>query len=118
MFTLYWDIVVVLGMGDRPLSSDLVVECLTNTDADGIMLPPSIMEEMSLDPDQTQVLAKLKSAIFIGGACLLAQSPHSCFNKERHHLLTRSLTGELAPEAGDKLVRNGVPLGNFIGTTE
>jgi hypothetical protein len=77
MFTLYWDIVVILGMGERPLSSDLVVECLTNTDADGIMLPPSIMEEMSLDPEQIQVLAKLKAAIFIGGAYRLAQSTHT-----------------------------------------
>ncbi|KAB5562844.1 hypothetical protein GE09DRAFT_1172045 [Coniochaeta sp. 2T2.1] len=89
---LHWNTTMVLGVGNRPLSSDLVVEYLKSVDVDGIGLPPSILEEMSLDPEQTKTLAKLKLAIFLGG--------------------------ELAPEVGDKLVRSGVGLANVIGTTE
>jgi len=55
-------------MSERPLSPDPVVECLTCGDVDSIILPPSVLEEMSGDPGQTQALAKLKLAIVLGGA--------------------------------------------------
>lgn len=90
--TFYWDTPVVLGIADRPLTADLVVECLANMDVDSALLPPATIEDMSQTDDGTKALAGLKSLCFGGG--------------------------NLAREAGNRLVKNGVRFSNLIGATE
>ncbi|KAF3065896.1 Carboxylic acid reductase [Daldinia childiae] len=89
---LYFDIPIALGISDRPLSIDLVVECIDNLDVEGVMLPPAMLEEMSQNDEWIRPLMKLKIVIFGGG--------------------------NLNKEAGDRLVKNGVRLVNVIGATE
>lgn len=67
--TLYWDTPVALIIGERPLTSDLVVEMLGHSGADSAFLPPSILEEMSRTPDGIAVLKKLNFVCFGGGKC-------------------------------------------------
>ncbi|KAH9906522.1 hypothetical protein F4778DRAFT_801801 [Xylariomycetidae sp. FL2044] len=90
--SLYWDVHMILGIGDRPMSSQLVVQCLENNDAKGAILPPSIVEDISLDDHDTSVLAKLDTVIFCGG--------------------------NLARDSGNALVSKGVNLMNVIAATE
>ncbi|KAI1413959.1 acetyl-CoA synthetase-like protein [Hypoxylon sp. FL1857] len=89
---LYWDTPIALGIGDRPLSIDLIIESLENADVEGIMLPPAMLEEISHNDEYIRPLAKLNLVLFGGG--------------------------NLNRDAGDKLVRNGVKLANVIGATE
>ncbi|KAI1380798.1 nonribosomal peptide synthetase [Hypoxylon crocopeplum] len=89
---VYWGNPIAIGLPDRPLSSDSVVECLDNLDVEGILLPPAILEEMSQSAHYTQSLSKLKIVAFGGG--------------------------DLSKNAGNKLSRNGVTLMNVIGATE
>jgi hypothetical protein len=89
---LYWGRPVALGIGSRPLSTDLVVSCLDNLDVECAILPPAILEEMSQREDCIRVLRNC-SFIMFGG-------------------------GKLAPDAGNHLVKNGITLWNFIGATE
>ncbi|KAI1074775.1 hypothetical protein F5B20DRAFT_573887 [Whalleya microplaca] len=63
---IYWGNPIALGIVERPLSLDLVVECLDHLDVDGILLPPVILEQMSRSPLYIQPLAKLKMVIFGG----------------------------------------------------
>lgn len=58
---------MAFGIGERPLSIDLVIECLENADVEGVMLPPAMLEEMSHSEENTQALAKLKIVTFGGG---------------------------------------------------
>ncbi|KAK4447368.1 hypothetical protein QBC34DRAFT_440122 [Podospora aff. communis PSN243] len=88
----YWDTPAALGIGDRPLSSDMVLECLKYSHADAVVLPPAIYEELSQIDDAIDVLKGLSFAAFGGGT--------------------------LAQEAGNRLVKGGVRLVNFIGATE
>ncbi|KAK0648487.1 hypothetical protein B0T16DRAFT_388706 [Cercophora newfieldiana] len=88
----YWDTPSALGIGDRPLSSDMALECLKYSHADAVVLPPAIYEELSQIDDAIDVLKGLSFAAFGGG--------------------------NLAADAGNKLVKGGVRLVNFIGTTE
>lgn len=83
---------VALGIADRPLSSDLVQECLQHCDAESTFLPPAILEDMSHSQDFIESLARLKYVAFGGG--------------------------NLTREAGNRLVENGVPLQNMIAATE
>jgi hypothetical protein len=64
---LYWDAPVVLGIGDRPLTPDSVIAYLDNSRADSVMLPPSILEEMSKMDEGIEALRKLKFVAFGGG---------------------------------------------------
>ncbi|KAK3343348.1 hypothetical protein B0H65DRAFT_590229 [Neurospora tetraspora] len=88
----YWDTPGALGIGERPLSSDLVVEYIKYADVEGMTLPPAILEELSQDEESIQALKKLNFVSFGGG--------------------------NLAPESGDRLVDNGVTLCNLISATE
>lgn len=90
--SIYWNTPMAFGIGERPLSIDLVIECLENADVEGVMLPPAMLEEMSHSEENTQALAKLKIVTFGGG--------------------------NLNKEAGDRLVKSGVFLNNVIGATE
>ncbi|KAI0177636.1 nonribosomal peptide synthetase [Pestalotiopsis sp. NC0098] len=77
---------------DRPLSSDLVVETLQKVDAEATFLPPAILEDMSQDETCVKALAKLNFIVFGGG--------------------------NLAREAGNRLIKAGAPLANMIAATE
>ncbi|KAF6798187.1 male sterility protein [Colletotrichum sojae] len=83
---------LALPHGDRPQTADLAVESIKYCGCDSAGLPPSLLEEIVQRPDQVAVLRKLKFVGFGGGP--------------------------LNKEAGDALVRNGVPLINIIGATE
>ncbi|SPO06339.1 related to nonribosomal peptide synthetase MxcG (component of the myxochelin iron transport regulon) [Cephalotrichum gorgonifer] len=90
--TLFWDMVVALAIPEKPLSSDLTLECLTSLKPDSVMMPPVILEDISQSKESMNVLSKLNFVAFGGGS--------------------------LAPKAGDELVRNGVTLENIISSTE
>ncbi|KAL7953326.1 hypothetical protein V8C34DRAFT_321272 [Trichoderma compactum] len=92
IFGIYHGVPIVLGVPNRPLSADLVAECLAHAQADFALLPPSIIEDMSVSDEHVRLLAKLKGTGFGGG--------------------------NLAPLVGDELVRRGVNLVNIISSTE
>lgn len=91
-FSMYWDTPVALAIPERPISSDLVAECLRNVDVDSALVPPAIIEEMSLDEEGTKALTNLKVVAFAGG--------------------------NLAREAGNRLIKQGAVFMNLIGATE
>ncbi|RWA04794.1 hypothetical protein EKO27_g10315 [Xylaria grammica] len=82
----------VLASAERPLSADLVIECLENVDFQATFLPPSILEDISHSEDFMLKLSRL-DMVFFGG-------------------------GNLAREAGDRLVKHKVPILNLINATE
>ncbi|AEO67434.1 e1d19424-68e3-4b8d-b354-183af06ce9e3 [Thermothielavioides terrestris] len=88
----YWDLPIAFGIGDRPLSADMAVECLRCSDTDAVFLPPAILEELSQLEEGVAALKQLKLVCFGGG--------------------------NLAGEAGDRLVNRGVTLMNLISATE
>ncbi|KAK9791671.1 hypothetical protein SCARD494_07460 [Seiridium cardinale] len=92
LINIYWDVSLVLGIPQRQLSSELVIECLANSDADAALLPPSIIEDLSEDDEGVRSLAKLNFVAFGGGA--------------------------LSAPAGGKLAERGVTLQNLIAATE
>jgi acyl-CoA synthetase (AMP-forming)/AMP-acid ligase II len=67
VMTLYYDVPVALGIPERPLGPELVAECLANADVDAVMLPPSILEALSLNRDFVTRLAKLSYVGYGGG---------------------------------------------------
>lgn len=83
---------VVLGPTDRPLTSDLVTECLEQLDVDAVFLPPAIIEDISQSEEGIRALAKMHSVAFGGG--------------------------NLARECGNRLSKAGVKIMNLIGATE
>ncbi|KAK3902336.1 hypothetical protein C8A05DRAFT_15597 [Staphylotrichum tortipilum] len=89
---LYWDVPVAFGVGDRPLSADMIEESLKHADVNSVMLPPAILEELSQSEESMAVLKKLSYVGFCGG--------------------------NLSPETGDRLVDHGVFLLNLISSTE
>ena len=110
LMTHYWDNTTVLGIGNRPLSSDMALECIKHSPADAVALPPAIYEELSQDPEAIAVLKKLSWVSFGGGKIT------KFYERRSLRLLIRP--GNLAREAGDRLVKGGVRLVNFIGATE
>ncbi|KAH6844497.1 hypothetical protein B0I37DRAFT_164453 [Chaetomium sp. MPI-CAGE-AT-0009] len=88
----YWDVPVALGVGDRPLSADMALECVKHAQVDAVLLPPAILEELSQGGESMDVLKQLAYVGFGGG--------------------------NLSGEAGDKLVKHGVMLVNLISATE
>lgn len=96
---------------DRPLSSDLVVETLQKIDAEATFLPPAILEDMSQDETCVKALAKLNFIVFGGG-----KSTHLCAGELAE--VTNIMTGNLAREAGNRLIKAGAPLANMIAATE
>lgn len=65
--SVYWDTPMILGIADRPLTSELAMECLQYSHAKGTMLPPAILEDMSLDKNAINTLAKLSFVGYGGG---------------------------------------------------
>lgn len=88
----YWDTPVALGISDRPLTAELVMETLDHVDVQSVLLPPALVEDMSQTQEGIAALAKLNIVAFGGG--------------------------NLAREAGNRLIKNGVALHNLIGATE
>jgi len=81
---IYFETPVILGISDRPLSPDLVVDCLNNMDAELVALSPSILEEMSQSEEYLAPLRKLKLVVFGGGTCdpLLRNTLFTYFSRE------------------------------------
>ncbi|KAK7430449.1 hypothetical protein QQZ08_002968 [Neonectria magnoliae] len=90
--TLCYDVTIALGIPDRPLSSDLSIQCLNNFGVQGALLPPVILEEMSTNEDGIAALKKLQFVAFGGG--------------------------NLAHKAGNILINRGVIVSNGIAATE
>lgn len=90
--SLFFDTPVCLGIPERPLSSDLVIECLDELDVQSALLPPAIIEDMSQTDEGLEALTKLKVVAFGGG--------------------------NLNREAGNRIANNGTSLMNLIGATE
>ena len=70
LMTHYWDVPTALGIGNRPLSSDLVLECLKYSGSDAVTLPPAILEEMSQTEESVETLAGLGLVAFGGGTAI------------------------------------------------
>ncbi|KAK1971952.1 thioester reductase domain-containing protein [Colletotrichum sublineola] len=87
-----WAHPVALGIIDRPLTPQTVIDAVEHAGIDNTLLPPAILEEMSHMPDGIAALRKLKRVHFGGG--------------------------NLAREAGNKLVKEGVVISSVIGATE
>lgn len=88
----YWNTPIALGIPDRPIAPDMIIDCLRHNGCDSVILPPATLEEMSQDDRAVDVLNKLAFVGFGGG--------------------------NLAPESGHMLVKKGVKLINFIAATE
>jgi hypothetical protein len=65
--SVYRDMITVLGIGERALSADLVLECLENVAFDGAFLLPSILEDISQSEESMTIFSKLKMIIVGGG---------------------------------------------------
>lgn len=89
---LYYETPVALPLPSRPLSADSVLEAIENADVEATMLPPAILEDMSQEDRYMESLKRLNMVFFAGG--------------------------NLAREAGNRLVDNGVRLNNLISATE
>ncbi|KAI0508876.1 hypothetical protein F5B22DRAFT_378949 [Xylaria bambusicola] len=92
IIAIYFETPAALGIPERPLSADSVAESLENADVQGTMLPPAILEDMSQSERYIESLRKLNIVYFAGG--------------------------NLAREAGNRLVESGVKLANVISATE
>ncbi|KAI3327811.1 acetyl-CoA synthetase-like protein [Xylariaceae sp. AK1471] len=90
--SIYRNMVTILGISEKALSADLVIEYFENVHFDGIFLPPSILEDISQSRESMSILSKLCMIIFGGG--------------------------NLTREAGDRLVKHKVPIFNSINATE
>ncbi|KAK5633742.1 hypothetical protein RRF57_009457 [Xylaria bambusicola] len=97
-FSLYYETPVALGIPERPVSTDSIAECLENVDVQGTLLPPAILEDMSQSDRYIEPLRKLNIVCFAGD--------------------TDASIGNLAREAGNRLVESGVKLTNVISATE
>ncbi|EXF76803.1 thioester reductase domain-containing protein [Colletotrichum fioriniae PJ7] len=90
--TIYWGRPVALGFTDRPLTPQTVIDAAQYAKIDNVILPPAILEEVSHMPEGIAALQKFKRVNFGGG--------------------------NLARGAGDKLVKEGVPVSSVIAFTE
>ncbi|KAI5919189.1 hypothetical protein F4810DRAFT_724876 [Camillea tinctor] len=90
--SIYWGVPVALGIPNRPLTAELTVECIENLDVQGAILPPAILEDISVEEKSVQALKKLSSVAFGGG--------------------------NLSREAGNRLVKAGIHMLNAISATE
>ena len=61
---------MVLPIGSRPFTGDLVLEMLTYADVGALFLPPSILEELSVRDDAIEAFKKLTFIGFGGGEYL------------------------------------------------
>ncbi|CAI4218963.1 unnamed protein product [Parascedosporium putredinis] len=90
--SLYWDRPVYFSSPGKPLTSDTLLANLEYCEADAVLLPPIVLDEISQSDDGIKALAKLNAVTSVGG--------------------------NLPQEVGDKLVSGGVKLENLISATE
>ncbi|KAF5563860.1 nonribosomal peptide synthetase [Fusarium napiforme] len=89
---IYTGISAVMPFPNQPLNVDTALKYLVHADADGAMLPPSVIDELAASEEGKEALAKLKLLITGGGS--------------------------LSTEAGNMLADRGVILRNVISSTE
>ncbi|KJZ74077.1 hypothetical protein HIM_06526 [Hirsutella minnesotensis 3608] len=89
---IYYGVELVLTFPSRPLTPDLVVECLAKSEVDHAFLPPSILEELSNSEEAIAIMKKLDFVSFGGGP--------------------------MSKPVGDKLCERGINLQNRIASTE
>lgn len=82
--TTYLDVPYALGMPDRFPTADLARECIAHAGVDAVLLPPSVLEQMSRVPEHVEALRALEVVCFGGG------QSSSVFS------LAHSVLGELA----------------------
>ncbi|KAL3608896.1 hypothetical protein FPOAC2_03907 [Fusarium poae] len=82
----------VMPIMNKPLSAESVLESLEYSGAQGVVLPPSIVEGIAASEKGIEALTKLEFLKFAGG--------------------------NLSPAVGDALVERGIKLGSLIGSTE
>lgn len=66
--SVYRSVISILSIAEKPLSVDLVLECLENVNFEATFLPPSIIEDASHSEDSMCKLSRLEMIIFGGGA--------------------------------------------------
>lgn len=64
---VWWQTPIALGLADKPLTADLVMDCLNHLNVESAVLPPSILEDMSNDEECIKSLKKLKLIPIAGG---------------------------------------------------
>lgn len=64
---IYYGVPAALPLIDQPVTPDLILKCLKYSGADGAILAPSIVEELSLMSDGVEALKKLAFVAFGGG---------------------------------------------------
>lgn len=65
--SIYRNITTILGIGEKPLTADIIIECLDNVNYDGILLPPSILEDASHSEEYMSKLSRLGMVVVGGG---------------------------------------------------
>ncbi|KAI0431346.1 hypothetical protein F5Y09DRAFT_340753 [Xylaria sp. FL1042] len=65
--SVYRSITSILSIAERPLSADLVLECIENVDFQAAFLPPSVLEEISHSEESMSKLRWLNRIYFGGG---------------------------------------------------
>ncbi|KAM0256172.1 hypothetical protein ACHAQJ_005151 [Trichoderma viride] len=90
--TVFYGAHMTLGIPGRFLTAELVAESIAYAEVDAVILPPSIIEDLSLNEEWMEQLTKLAWVGFGGG--------------------------NLKPATGDELVKRGIPIVNIIGSTE
>ena len=80
----------VMSLPNKPLGVDSVLECLEGSGAQGMVLPPFIVEGLAASEKGVEALLKLQFLKFAGG--------------------------NLSPAVGDFLIEKGVKLNNLIAS--
>ncbi|KAK7417869.1 hypothetical protein QQX98_004344 [Neonectria punicea] len=109
---IYYEVPVALGIPEKPLSSDLVVECLAHAGVNAAILPPSIIEELSFSEEGVRLSKELAFLAFAGGERLQVDFIQAT------GLRSLLVAGNLSRDAGKKLTAKGVRLCNLISSTE
>jgi len=65
--SLYWDRPVYFSSPGKPLTSDTLLANLEYCEADAVLLPPIILDEISQSDDGIKALAKLNAVTSVGG---------------------------------------------------
>ncbi|KAG6009329.1 putative NRPS-like protein biosynthetic cluster [Claviceps maximensis] len=89
---IYFKLPIALPPRNQPMTVELTMKCLRYSGSDAAMIPPSILEELSTWDEGLRALAKLNYVAFGGG--------------------------NLAKQAGDRLIEHGITPVNAIGSVE
>jgi acyl-CoA synthetase (AMP-forming)/AMP-acid ligase II len=65
--SVYYNVQLALPVPDRPLSSDLMMQCLENAGVDAAVMPPALIEDLSSMEQGVQALMRLKFISYGGG---------------------------------------------------